>query len=91
LQQYVVSAQASVEKSNLCWVQLNQKDLKADTYQGIHNAIAASTDANKQGYQFTSGKWHLSFFTLSHHNDFWLRHDKIKYFIIAFSVSFLLI
>jgi hypothetical protein len=38
-----------------------------------------------------SGKLHLSFLTLSHLNDFWLRHDKIKYFIMAFSVIFLLI
>jgi hypothetical protein len=37
---------------------------------------------------FTSGKLHLSFLTLSHLNDFWLRHDKIKYFIITFSVLF---
>ena len=39
----------------------------------------------------TSGKHHLSFCTFSHLNNFLLRCDKIKYFITAFSVLFLLI
>jgi hypothetical protein len=50
-QQYVVNAWASVEESNLCWVQLNQKDLKADTYQGLC-ALAADIDPDQQGHQF---------------------------------------
>ena|SRR6266850_2770498 len=39
----------------------------------------------------TSGKHHLSFCTFSHLNNFLLRCDKIKYFMTAFSVLFLLI
>src|SRR6267142_5948862 len=38
-----------------------------------------------------SGKHHLSFCTFSHLINFLLRCDKIKYFMIAFSVLFLLI
>jgi hypothetical protein len=40
-QQYVVDAWASVKESNLCWVWQHQRELKADTYQGLHDAIAA--------------------------------------------------
>src|SRR6266850_5129495 len=39
----------------------------------------------------TSGKHHLSFCTFSHLNNFFLRCNKIKDFMTAFSVLFLLI
>jgi hypothetical protein len=51
-QQYVVDAWASVEESNLCWVQLNQTELKADTYQGLRDAVAADVAPEEQGHRF---------------------------------------
>jgi hypothetical protein len=52
-QQYVVDAWASIEESNLCWVRLHQKELKADTYQGIRDAVAADImDPNQHGHRF---------------------------------------
>jgi hypothetical protein len=51
-QQYVVDAWASVEESNLCWIRLNQKDLKADTYQVLCDAVAADAAPDDQGHRF---------------------------------------
>ena len=38
-QQYVVDAWASIETSNLFWIHTHQKDIRADTYQGIRDAV----------------------------------------------------
>ena len=40
LQQYVVDAWASTEQSALNWVRHNQKELRADVYQGLRDAAA---------------------------------------------------
>ena len=40
LQQYVVDAWASTEQSALTWIRLNQKELRADLYSGLHDAAA---------------------------------------------------
>jgi len=51
-QQYVVDAWASVEESNLCWVRQHQRELKADTYQGLRDAIAADVASDEHGHRF---------------------------------------
>jgi hypothetical protein len=51
-QQYVVDAWASIEESNLCWVRLHQKDLKADTYHGLRDAIATDLPSEDHGHRF---------------------------------------
>jgi hypothetical protein len=45
LQQYIVDAWASTEQSALNWVRHNQKELRADVYQGLRDA-AANGDNN---------------------------------------------
>ena len=57
-QQYVVDAWASVEESNLCWIRLNQTQLKADTYQGLHDAVANDLAPEEQGHQFILSSSH---------------------------------
>jgi hypothetical protein len=51
-QQYVIDVWASIEESNLCWVRLHQKDLKADTYQGLHDAVATDLAPDQHGHRF---------------------------------------
>lgn len=39
-QQYIVDAWASSDQCNLTWYRLNQKQFRADVYQGITDALA---------------------------------------------------
>src|SRR5713101_6951206 len=45
-QQYLVDAWVSVEESNLHWIRTHQKQIRADLYQGLHDAVHA---ANQDG------------------------------------------
>jgi Helitron helicase-like domain at N-terminus len=53
-QQYVVDAWASVEQSELFWIQTNQKTIRADLYQGLRDMVEDSyntDDIVKMGQQ----------------------------------------
>lgn len=41
LQQYIVDAWASIEQNMLNWVRYHQKELRADVYQGLADAVAS--------------------------------------------------
>jgi Helitron helicase-like domain at N-terminus len=41
-QQHVVDAWASVEQSELFWIQTNQKTIRADLYQGLRDMVEDS-------------------------------------------------
>jgi hypothetical protein len=45
-QQFVVDAWASVEQSNLNWIKNNQKELQADVYSGLRDAVLGDRDNN---------------------------------------------
>ena len=45
-QQFVVDAWASVEQSNLNWVKTHQKELRADVYSGLRDAVLGDNDNN---------------------------------------------
>ena len=45
-QQYVVDAWASIEQNMLNWVRFNQKELRADVYQGLRDAAMGDRDEN---------------------------------------------
>src|SRR5882762_8566521 len=45
-QQYLVDAWVSIEESNLYWVRTHQKQIRADLYQGLQDAIHANQPVN---------------------------------------------
>ena len=45
-QQFVIDAWASVEQSNLNWVKKHQKELQADIYSGLQDAVLGDADNN---------------------------------------------
>ena len=45
-QQFVVDAWASVEQSNLNWIRHHQKELRADVYSGLRDAVFGDNDNN---------------------------------------------
>ena len=45
-QQYVVDAWASVEQSSLNWIRHHQKELRADVYSGLRDAVLGDRDNN---------------------------------------------
>ena len=45
-QQFIVDAWASVEQSNLNWVKKHQKELQADIYSGLQDAVLGDADNN---------------------------------------------
>ncbi|RDX46067.1 hypothetical protein OH76DRAFT_1330930, partial [Lentinus brumalis] len=51
LQEYMVDAWASVEASSLAWIQFHQKDIRADLYQGLLDAVNASDEGVNLGEQ----------------------------------------
>jgi hypothetical protein len=65
-QQYIVDAYAAIKQNRLKYLRLNQKKLRADLYQGLQDAIAASdTSAHAIGQRiilpssFTVGPRHM--------------------------------
>ena len=46
LQEFVVDAWASVEQSTLNWVRFHQKELRADVYSGIRDAVLGDREEN---------------------------------------------
>ena len=48
LQEYAVDAWATTEQRNLDWVKNNQKTIRAETYQGLVDAVAHDPNANPQ-------------------------------------------
>src|SRR5882762_6864649 len=45
-QQYLVDAWVSIEESNLYWIRTHQKQICADLYQGLQDAIHANKPVN---------------------------------------------
>src|SRR5271155_59993 len=45
-QEYAVDAWATTEQSCLSWIQRNQGKIRADTYQGLADAVAADPGTN---------------------------------------------
>ena len=48
LQEYAVDAWATTEQRNLNWIRHNQHTIRADTYQGLRDAITANANENVQ-------------------------------------------
>ena len=48
LQEYAVDAWATTEQRNLNWIRHNQHTIRADTYQGLTDAITANANENVQ-------------------------------------------
>ena len=48
-QEYIVDAWALCEQARLLWVQTHQKELRAETYQGVVDALAADANATGDG------------------------------------------
>ena len=40
-QEYIVDSWATTEQSRLNWIKLNQSTIRADTYQGLTDAVTA--------------------------------------------------
>ena len=47
-QEYVVDSWATTEQSHLNWIKLNRSTIRADTYQGLTDAVTA--DPNTDGH-----------------------------------------
>ena len=47
-QEYVVDSWATTEQSRLNWIKFNQSKIRADTYQGLTDAVAADPDTDGQ-------------------------------------------
>ena len=47
-QEYAVDAWATTEQRKLTWIKYNQKKIRADTYQGLTDAVTADPNANVQ-------------------------------------------
>jgi hypothetical protein len=45
-QQFVVDAWASIEQNNLNWIKFHQKELRADVYSGLRDAVLGDIDNN---------------------------------------------
>ena len=48
-QEYMLTSFHKIERQNLRWLERNQKQLKADKYQGIHDAIHGQDDLSEIG------------------------------------------
>ena len=48
LQEYMADAWATIEQRKLIWIKNNQDQIRADTYQGLSDAVAVDPDANVQ-------------------------------------------
>ena len=48
-QEYIVDAWALCEQAHLLWIQTHQKKLRAETYQGVVDALAADANATGNG------------------------------------------
>jgi PIF1-like helicase/Helitron helicase-like domain at N-terminus len=63
-QQYLVDAWVSTEESKLHWVRTNQKKIRADLYQGLHDAVHGNQDGapvnlGQQGQRIVLPSSHL--------------------------------
>ncbi|OBZ78054.1 hypothetical protein A0H81_02325 [Grifola frondosa] len=61
LQQYLVDAWASIEASNLFWIRTHQKDIRADLYQGLLDAMNSGdqVDLAEHGQKIVLPSSHL--------------------------------